>query len=186
MSKTDQKSPSNDADDALESLRDELLDTLDTSRKSVDSAIRTLQIMKDLTVEDFCLKSSLSQLDRVSLDKKMSLIIDEHVEEIREAADTAGNLIIDEIIPKNPRDTGISLMKLSKAGIEAELNSRRSEISGKFIDRMSKIYHVTWYPDSSTRLKNDLDEWIKSVRGKLSNRFCSPFRSIRHFRGRMK
>ena len=134
MSKTDQKSPSYDADSALQILRDELLDTLDTSRKSVDSAIRTLQIMKDLTVEDYCLKSNLSQLDRVSLDKKMSLIIDEHVEEIREAADTAGNLVIDEIIPKNPRDIGISLMKLSKIGIEAELNSRKSEISGKFID----------------------------------------------------
>lgn len=167
MSKTDQKSPSYDLDRALQSLRDELLDTTDNSKKSVDSAIRSLQIMKDLTVEDECLRYNLSQLDRLSLDKKMSLIIDEHVEKIREAADTAGNLIIDEIIPKNPRDIGISLIKFSKIGIEAELNLRKSEISGKFIDRMSQIYHVTWYPDSSTRLKKDLDEWIKSVRGTI-------------------
>jgi hypothetical protein len=171
MSKAEQSSPSFDIETALQALRDEL-DSSETARKSVDSAIRTLQIMKDLTIDDFCTRLHLSQPDRVALDKRMSHLIDEHVEEIRAAADSAGDLIIDEIVPKNPRDTGNSLMKLSKAGIEAELSTRKSEISGKFNDRMSKEYHVTWYPDSSSRLTHDLEEWMRSVRG---TPYCTTF-----------
>ena len=181
MSKAEQSSPSFDIETALQALRDEL-DSSETARKSVDSAIRTLQIMKDLTIDDFCTRLHLSQPDRVALDKRMSLVIDEHVEEIRAAADSAGDLIIDEIIPKNPRDTGNSLMKLSKAGIEAELSTRKSEISGKFNDQMSKKYHVTWYPDSSSRFTYDLEEWMRSVRGtpNCTTFICTLSRSHKH------
>ena len=171
MSKAEHSSPSFDMETALQALRDEL-DSSETARKSVDSAIRTLQIMKDLTIDDFCTRLRLSQLDRVSLDKRMTLVIDEHVEEIRAAADSEGDLIIDEIVPKNPRDTGNSLMKFSKTGIEAELSTRKSEIIGKFNDRMSKTYHVTWYPDSSSRLTHDLEEWMRSVKG---TPYCTTF-----------
>ena len=166
MSKSDQLSPAFDVDTALQGLRDEL-DSLENSRKSVDSAIRTLQITKDLTIDDCCKRFNLSQLDRVSLDKRMALVIDAHVEEIRAAADAAGDFVINEIVPKNPEETGNSLMKLSKAGIEAELSSRKSEINRKFIDQMKEKYHVTWYPDSSSRLADNLEEWISAVRGTL-------------------